>query len=291
MTTPRLFRAPKLRRVLKRLLHPPIIDVGELIQGRNVVIGSGVEIRCRRLILGDGVTIRSGTRIEMDDLVVGDYTTINNDCLLTGTDWCRIGHNCWFGHFTIIDSIGTTQIGDGVGVGAHSQLWTHAYFGDVLEGSRFSSRQQLRLDDDVWLVGHCVVSPIHAQRRSMALVGSVVTKPMEENHVYGGVPAKDVTDRLGPQFEDRPLSDRRPELQAHLDEFLSERRPRRNRIEIVDRIDKSRPTSQFALLDRQYLKNNYPEEVAFMRFLLPRKAKFLPHPSTDWIAESLQPPT
>jgi acetyltransferase-like isoleucine patch superfamily enzyme len=268
----------------KHLLNPPILNVEELVIGKNVVIEAGVEIHCRRLVLGDGVTIKSGTHIEMTDLVIGDYTKINNYCLLIGTDWCKIGHNCWFGHFTVIDSIGTTRIGNGVGVGAHSQLWTHIYFGDILEGCRFASHQPLVIEDDVWFVGHCIVSPIRARKRSMAMVGSVVTQDMEENHVYAGVPAKDVTDRFGPQFQEVSVDHKRAQMQRYLEEFVSRYQPRQNRIRIVEKIDPTqREFSQFSLSERMYVKNLYEEEVQFMRFLNPTKAKFLPIPQTDWV--------
>lgn len=268
----------------KHLLNPPILNVEELVIGKNVVIEAGVEIHCRRLVLGDGVTIKSGTHIEMTDLVIGDYTKINKYCLLIGTDWCKIGHNCWFGHFTVIDSIGTTRIGNGVGVGAHSQLWTHIYFGDILEGCRFASHQPLVIEDDVWFVGHCIVSPIRARKRSMAMVGSVVTQDMEENHVYAGVPAKDVTDRFGPQFQEVSVDHKRAQMQRYLEEFVSRYQPRQNRIRIVEKIDPTqREFSQFSLSERMYVKNLYEEEVQFMRFLNPTKAKFLPIPQTDWV--------
>jgi acetyltransferase-like isoleucine patch superfamily enzyme len=269
---------------LSRFIQRPVMRVDDLVVGREVLIEPGVEIICKRLVLGDGVVIKSGTRIEMTDLVVGDYTKFNNHGLLTGTDSCRIGHNCWFGHYTIVDSIGTTSIGNGVGVGAHSQLWTHAYFGDTLDGCRFATHAPLVIEDEVWLVGHCILSPIRAGRRSMAMVGSVVTKDMEADHVYAGVPARDVTDRFGPQFETVPLETKRRKLEAHLEEFLRTHRPERNRIAIVDRIDmEKRHLSQFSVSERLYVKNLYPEEVAFMRFLLPTKAKFRPHPDTDWV--------
>jgi acetyltransferase-like isoleucine patch superfamily enzyme len=156
-----------LRKKTTSIINYPFINVKELILGKNVVIEPNVQISCDRLILGDGVRIKSGTQIYMSDLVIGDYTLIYNNCFFSGTRWCRIGHNCWFGHYTIVDSIG-----------AHSQLWTHAYFGDILEGCRFASHKQLSIGDDVWLVGHCIVSPINAERRSMAMAGSVVTKDM-----------------------------------------------------------------------------------------------------------------
>lgn len=284
----RMVRWPRVARLIRRLAHPPAIDVDELIVGRNVVIGSDVDIRCERLVLGDGVVIRSGTRIEVSDLVLGDYTKINNHSLLTGTNWCRLGHNCWVGHYSVIDSIGTTRIGNGVGIGAHSQLWSHIYFGDTLEGSRFASESPLVIEDDVWFVGHCIVSPILARARSMALVGSVITKQMEPNRIYGGSPAKDMSDRIGGQFETRSVEDRRMMMERHLQDFLTISKPSPMRIEIVDAIDLKRPAvSQFSVTERMYLKNLYPEEVAFMRYLLPWRAKFVPHPSTDWVARYL----
>lgn len=273
---------------IQRTINRPIINVKELILGKNVTIEPGVEINCNRLVLGDGVIIRSGTRIEMTDLVIGDFTKINNHCFLTGTNWCRIGHNCWFGHYSIIDSIGTTRIGNGVGVGAHSQLWTHAYFGDILEGCQFASHKPLIIEDDVWLVGHCIVSPIHAKSRSMAMVGSVVTKDMQENHVYGGVPAKDLTDQVGLQFKEVSLDEKWSRMQEYLNEYLDRYRPQDNRIEIVEKLDMRRQNvTQFSMSERLYTKKFYPEEIAFMRFLLPTKAKFYPHPATDWVASHL----
>jgi acetyltransferase-like isoleucine patch superfamily enzyme len=269
---------------VRRWVSQPILNVGELILGKDVIIEPGVEIHCRRLVLGDGVIIREGTRIEMRDLVVGDYTRIYNHALFTGDAPCRIGHNCWIGHFTIINATDEFRMGNGVGVGAHSQLWTHNYFGDVLDGCRFASQKPMLIEDDVWFTGHSIVTPITARRRSMALVGSVVTKDMEENHVYAGAPAKDVTEKLGTQFQSRSLEEKQVIMQGYLDEFLLNRKLAQNRIRIVDKIDLAqKELSQFSLTERVYLKHLYEEEMLFMKFLTPTKAKFNPHPTTDWM--------
>ena len=48
----------------------------------------------------------------------------------------------------------------------------------------------------------------------MAMVGSVITRDMAPNHVYGGAPAVDLTAKVGPQFGpvtvDRRWDRRRP---------------------------------------------------------------------------------
>jgi hypothetical protein len=56
-------RRHDIARLVLRVTHPPIIDVDELVVGRNVRIEPGVEIHCQRLVLGDGVTgSRSSSR-------------------------------------------------------------------------------------------------------------------------------------------------------------------------------------------------------------------------------------
>jgi hypothetical protein len=180
-------------------------------------------------------------------------------------------------------------MGNNVGVGAHSQLWSHIQFGDTLEGSRFDSQKPLIIGDDVWFVGHCIVSPIVARKKSMALAGSVVTKDMAENCVYGGSPARDLTDKIGGQCAAVSDEKKKTELDKLLEAFLNVYKPRRNRIKVVNAFDASQKNyTQFSVTQRQYIKNLYPEEVQFMRFLLPKKAKFTPSPETDWIKPYLE---
>jgi hypothetical protein len=123
----------------------------------------------------------------------------------------------------------------------------------------------------------------------MAMVGSVITKDMpDENHIYAGVPAKDVTDRFGLQFGKVTLIEKRERLAGYLQEFLSLSKPLHNRIRIVDKLDFSqRQFSQFSVSERLYIKNHYPEEIRFIRFLSPTKAKFIPIPEDDWIGQYL----
>lgn len=284
MKHPFLRARAKSSRLLRHVFNPPNVFADEFVRGANVIIEPGVTIRCRRLILGDGVHIRSGTQIEMDTLIIGDYTKINNNCLLTGTSPCIIGHNCWIGHFSIIDSIGTTFIGNGVGVGAHSQLWSHIYFGDQLLGCRFGSQNRLVIHDDAWLVGHCIVNPVTIHERGMAMTGSVVTKDIEGNQVYAGVPAKNATTRFGPQFVEKPIMKRVEEFVKLLNDFRESTGIHTKAIAAVDVIDPDdTKTSQFCVKTRQYSKHLTHEEVAFMRYVLPNKAKFIPTDDTDWI--------
>lgn len=271
-------------RKVRSILTGKRIFVKELIVGKNVTIEKGVTITAKRLIIGDGVTLKSGTIIEHSDtLIISDYTVFKDGCLISGTKWCYIGPNCWFGHYSVIDSIGTTEIMGNVGAGAHSQLWSHIYFGDTLYGSRFATEKPLRIGYDVWFVGHSIVSPIIAGDKSMAMVGSVITKDMEANHIYAGAPAKDITDKIGMQFDEKNIDVIHSEFENILTEACTKLGLNRNNFMIVDQINSGVNKTQFDLKNRIYWKTNSKEEYRLMKYLLPVKAKFLPHPKTDWV--------
>lgn len=245
--------------------------------GSNVGFGPN----CRRVEIGYGTTLGDDVYIDVPELTIGDYVKIHRGGLIYGYEPCRIGHNCWIGQSTIVDSIGGTTIGNNVGIGAQSQLWSHIKFGDTLAGCRWNSARPLVVDDDVWFVGHCIVSPIHAHARSMLLVGGVVTQDMAENHVYAGVPAKDLTDKVGPQFGPVDHSEQLGRFEALHREFLSAGglSPRDFTARVVDDLSghESTPTETvFCIRTRSYLPARSEPEFRFMQFLLYDRAKFVP---------------
>ena len=125
------------------------------------------------------------------------------------------------------------------------------------------------VEDDVWFVGQCLVSPIHAQARSMAMLGSVVVKDMKADRTYGGAPASDITDRVGRQYAAVTDDDKFARLSRELQKF-NEIRGSASSIEIVrewpDRMDEE--VSYFNVANRRYTKRLSDDEVDFMLHLL-----------------------
>lgn len=251
------------------------VVVGERTRiGPNVVLGPS----CRRVEIGYGCALGRDLYLDVEELTIGDYTTIHHGGVVHGKR-CRIGHNTWIGHYTVVDSLGgNTVVGNNVGVGAHSQLWSHMKFGDVLAGCRWDSSGELHLGDDVWLVGHTVVGPITAHPRSMLLTGGVAVKDMEANHVYAGTPAEDVTARLGPQFEPVAPARQRALFEGYLREFEAEGGDP-SIVRVVDAFDASlhaEGRTQVQLAERRYWPTWSEAEHRLIRFLLYERAKFLP---------------
>lgn len=257
-----------------------MVDAEKFNIGKNTFIHPtaiirGVSGRANKIEIGDNCYIGESVQIICDEFYLGDYGKIHHHTNIHGYLPCRIGHNVWIGQYSIIDSIGGTIIGNNCGIGAHSQLWSHVKFGDTLEGCRFYSEKQLQIGNDVWFVGHCIVSPIRAEDKSMALVGSVITNNMEYNKVYAGSPAKDITDKVGPQFREISLDEKFDKMLGYLKSSGIN-----SSIKIVrylEEVDFEDNLSYFVIKDRMYKKTLSESEIAFMKYLLPEKAKFTPY--------------
>jgi acetyltransferase-like isoleucine patch superfamily enzyme len=254
------------------------IQCDELIIGKNTFIDPSVIIRgingnSKKIIIGDNTYIGKNVQIIIDELEIGDYCKIHHHTNIHGYKPCKIGHNAWIGQYCIIDSIGGVKIGNNCGVGAHSQLWSHIKYGDTLEGCRFKDEKELLIGNDVWFVGHCIVSPIVAKDKSMALVGSVITKDMEYNQIYGGSPAKNITDKIGNQFDVVDINSKFEKMNEYLNQSSIEN------IKIVinsDEFDFNDEITYFDVTTRTYTKKLTDNEIKFINYLLPDKAKFTP---------------
>jgi acetyltransferase-like isoleucine patch superfamily enzyme len=242
--------------------------------GKNVIISKSAIIRgingpAKRIKIGDNTFIGDNVQIIVDDFEIGDYCKVHHHCNFHGYKPLKIGHNAWIGQGTIIDSIGGTTIGNNCGIGAYSQLWSHIRYGDPLEGCNYESEKPLIIGNDVWFVGHCIVSPILAKDKSMALVGSVVTSDMEENHIYGGTPAKDLTNKIKPQFKQISIDEKRKIMSPF-------ELPKT--VKIIEDISEitSDEFSYFNISNRTYTKRGTDEEIFFMKQLQSKLIKFIP---------------
>jgi acetyltransferase-like isoleucine patch superfamily enzyme len=267
------------------------IDAKEIILGKGVVVEKDVVIRgkhgpAEKVRLGDFSFVGRGTVILTPHFELGDYSKLHAGGFVHGEKPARIGRNCWFGGNVILDSMGGLDIDDNVGVGAHSQIWTHMQFGDVVEGCRFLSNRYMHIGKDVWLVGHCILSPVEVGERSMALVGSVITRSMLPNHIYAGVPAQDVTQKMGNQFEERTAERKREVLDQMLEEFFVEHPQHRGALQtcLVYPTSADSSVTYFNLSDRTYSQTLSEAEVAFLKAKVPL-VKFVPRNSGPWLVQ------
>lgn len=144
------------------------------------------------ITIGDYCTIGPGVKFVCSggDIKISDWTTLHDNCLVLSGNHLSIDQHCWFGQNCIIDGSGGLKIGRGVRVGMYSQIWSHVAAGEQIEGCTLYGEREVKIEDNVWLVGSCIVaSGVTIGRRTVALIGSNITKSFPENSTIAGTPA------------------------------------------------------------------------------------------------------
>ena len=303
------------------------LDAGVTVRARHFELGhsSRIETRCvlgsmsgtpsESIRFGDCSLLSHDSKLLVPAAAIGDYTAIHNHALINGRKPLAIGHNCWIGQHCVLNSEDTLTVGNHVGIGASSSVYTHGYFGDLLEGSQVFKVAPVTIEDDTWILGaYNIVSPgVVLGEKSLVLTGSNVTRSVPPNHCVGGAPAKDMTDRITP-YRSVPLEEKQAMVRGYVREFLEESCPRAYREEVdafvvpegplagkisfIDLLDQSTPLpherpliviagsvsrgetpSSVTWIDlerRCYRKTRSSVEVRLLGFLKSYRARFVP---------------
>jgi acetyltransferase-like isoleucine patch superfamily enzyme/uncharacterized protein (UPF0248 family) len=294
-----------------------------VIRARKISIGFGttVEENCKihkvsgemeEFSLGDNCFVGHDSKIAVPVFKVGDYVSLNNHLFVNGVKPCVIGHNVWIGQNCILNSRDYLTIGNGVGIGTYSCVWTHGAHGELLEGCAIFKVAPVVIEDDVWIVGsYNVISPgVRLGKKSVILTGSVVTKDVAPDSCVGGNPARDLTDKLKP-YKELTFDEKYAMMRKFMEEFVSSKEATvkikngwrvgegKNKYEIVflERVDdkslledsfriiftkknmtrvKYRNTTIFDLSTKTYTKRRTLAEIAVIKSLLYSKARFIP---------------
>lgn len=277
-------------------LHP-CVKLGSFNRiGKNVVIDVIRGSKSPKAVIGDNNIINDNTRILVGDggFFMLDWNVLHNDMLIMAENTMNIGHNCWFGQNTILDAAGGLEIGNGVRVGMYSQIWTHVASGELIEGCTLYGKRKTIIEDDVWLVGSCVVSSgVILARRSICLINSVITKSTIQNSVYSGAPAK-IMEHLA-FWKVVHLEDKFDMMYNWAEEFsrdnseITVERKSTYRIEMyctrtkeklifveAAKRETSSSVTEFDMNRKTFQKKNTSLEREFYKFIYNHKARFLP---------------
>ncbi len=211
------------------------IGTGVLIQAERFSAGRGgrIEDACllsglggsaKRIDLGDRFFLGNDSKLVMPTVVTGDYVSLHNHLLANGLRPCFIGHNTWVGQNCVLNSNDLLMIGNNVGIGAYTSVYTHGFFGELLEGCEVFSVAPVVIEDDAWLVGgYNVISPgVTVGRRAIVLTSSVVSHDVPPEHCVAGAPARDMTDRIQP-FKAVTIEEKLTLMRRFIGEYVAER--------------------------------------------------------------------
>ena len=110
------------------------IQLGHDCTIESDTVVSSIRNTAERFVLGDYGFVGFESQILVPSFCMGDYSKIHNHALVSGYKSITIGHNCWIGQNSILNSTETLTLGNNVRIGTQSHLWTHVASGEILEG-------------------------------------------------------------------------------------------------------------------------------------------------------------
>lgn len=162
--------------------------------GNNCIIGPFSFVRAQEIAIGEGSVIKPLSYVSTRIVKLGKYVHIAplaaitsefaEDSKFEAGDHSRIFPFCW------IDTSHGVFLGNNVGVGGHSLIFTHGIWPDYIDGGPVAFGPVI-IKDRVWLPWRVFILPnVQIGEDSVVAGGSVVNKQFPANSLLGGVPAK-----------------------------------------------------------------------------------------------------
>lgn len=192
-----------------------ILDCDELVLADNCVIEPRATITGRRIVLGAGTRVGAETSIQVvDQLELGPACTLGprntwqvrhaaiGRELWTGPD-VRIGGGSWnevhsrltagywlhLGMRVFINTARAVTIGNEVGLGTGTAVYTHGAYQSALQGFPVAFAP-VTIGDNCWLPGAVVNPGVRIGENAVVAVGSVVTRDIPAGALAAGVPCR-----------------------------------------------------------------------------------------------------
>lgn len=191
------------------------IRVAELTVGKRSEIGRETLIKGGMIEFGRRVRIKAGATVHVTRVLkIGDFSTVHEETVIEGVDvvmgrqlWMlpharigggsafephsrlRIGDWCHLGMYSFINTARPVVIGDEVGLGMRTALYTHGAYGNFLDGFPCAFGE-IRIGSRSWLPGAIVNPGVTIGADVVVGVGSVVTKDVSDGSLVMGAPAR-----------------------------------------------------------------------------------------------------
>lgn len=199
-------------------------DVEELVLGENVKIEENVSIKGKKIVICEGTIIRSGTKINVSEYlkigkksVIGENNRIMGRDIRTGREFYSNhsaeigGGSCfektskltigyWFhlGSYSIINTAMEVKIGNEVGMGRFTNIYTHGAYQSILNGFPVAFGP-VNIGNNVWMPGAIVNPNVNIGDNVVIGVGSLVLNDIPSGCLAAGVPCKIIKKNCYPQ--------------------------------------------------------------------------------------------
>lgn len=173
-----------------------IIGKGDIIIGENVTFGHDVCINVtERLVIGDRSIIGDCFEISGRDIEIGKefwsgkHCTIGGGSCMERLSKLRIGYWCHLGDFSFINTARPVTIGNEVGLGQDTRIYTHGAYQSFLKGFPVAFGSVI-IEDRVWCPKAMIMPNVTIGHDTVVGAGAIVTKSLPAGCLAVGIPAK-----------------------------------------------------------------------------------------------------
>ena len=177
---------------------PPEVDIG----GCTVHPSARINVS-ERLVIGHGSKIGAGCVVEGRDIEIGNSFWMLPGAVIGGgsafekASVLRAGHFVHMGRDTLINTARAVYIGDEVGLGTGTKIFTHGAYLSELEGFPVAFGE-VTIGDRVWLPGATVNPGVDIGDDVVVGVGSLVLSDVPSGSLAVGTPAKVIRESAYP---------------------------------------------------------------------------------------------
>lgn len=173
------------------------IDARVVAMGEDVRIDAGTRIRVDRLELGDGVRIGRDCDLQAHALILGAGTIVGDrvHCDVSGDGLSaesvlRTGRACSITQEVRINLARAVMLGDEAALSPRTMVFTHAYWGSVLEGHE-APLAPVEIASGAWVGAACTLLPgTRIGEGASVVANSCVSGDVPPGALAGGVPAQ-----------------------------------------------------------------------------------------------------
>lgn len=166
-----------------------------IVFGRNVKLEAGIEIEAVNLRIGDNSIIRKNAIIRGRDIEIGHHFYMDHHAEIGGGSCfgeqskLRIGNHCHLGSYSMINTARPVTIGDEVGIGRFSSIYTHGAYLNVLEG--FPEQWgPVRIGSHVWIPQATILPNVTIGDNTVIAAMSLVNRNIVGGGLWAGIPAR-----------------------------------------------------------------------------------------------------
>lgn len=208
-------------------MHKANYSYDELILGKNVQISNNAKITGGKIVIGNNTVIGAGARIDVSEYleigknsIIGEHTIIRGRDIILGREFysnhnaeigggscfekkssLRCGYWCHLGSYSMINTAMSVKIGNEVGLGRFSNIYTHGSYLSKIEGFPVTFKS-VSIGNRVWIPSATINPGVKIGNDVVIGVGSVVTKDVPSGTLATGIPCRVIKNNCYPIYLD-----------------------------------------------------------------------------------------